>query len=132
MADASRIEPTASRPSIRPTASALPEISGAPQVHQQDGPTVAVPDVHQPVVDVLLVRVPDPLPSPRPAHDRQHHVEERDEQDQQRHDQRARDRREVAPARRERIAAHARDRGDRQRACPSSIEPESPMKIFAG
>ena len=34
----------------------------APQVHQQHGAAVAVPDVHQPMVDVLLVGVADALP----------------------------------------------------------------------
>ena len=57
-------------------------------------------------------------PIPFPRHVRrtigEHDVQERDREHEQRHDDGDRDRREVAPARRERVAPHARDRGDRQ------------------
>ena len=43
----------------------------APQVHQQHGLAVPVSDVDQPVVDVLLVGVRDPLAAPRPPNDRE-------------------------------------------------------------
>ena len=84
------------RPSIRPTASALAGDQRAPQVHQQHGLPVAVPDVHQPVVDVLLVGVP--MPWPRHVRRTIASTTSRNgiEQHEQRHDDRARDGGEVA------------------------------------
>ena len=61
---------------------------GGPEVHDQHGPAVRVADGEQPVVQVHLVRR-ERRPAPAGAPDDGHHqVDERDEQDRDRHQQR--------------------------------------------
>ena len=106
--------PTKNRPSIRPTARAPAETKRAPQVHQQHRLSVPVPELHEPVMQVLLVGMADPLTSPRPANDRQHDVDGRDQQHEERDGQRPRGGGDVSAAGLGEVLADPLDRGDRQ------------------
>src|SRR5439155_22325331 len=55
----------------------------APEIHQQDGLAMAVADLHQPVMQVLLVRVADALSAPGAPDDGEHDIEDRDREHQQ-------------------------------------------------
>ena len=113
--------------------------SAGPQVHHHDRAPLRVPDLEQPVVQVLLVRREGRPPGPGAADDRQHQVDER-------HDAAPRSAGSAgaAPAAGWRCAPRALGRAsvgenrpvrliaEHASMKPISIEPESPMNIRAG
>ena len=91
---------------------------------------LAVAEAHQPVVEVVLVRLGRVAPAAGPAHDGEGGVEHRDAEDEERDEDRGEE--EVGAAA-EGLVGLADDRhGRRRHSSPRSMAPASPMKIGPG